>query len=151
MYQNTGRLLPDLIDNIIFRDNQKGYAPLNGVMVVKKTTNAKIENTFTIDSLKLNYVEKVIELCQSKDIPIVFMISPWFNYNSGMAMFNPAFKLCEKYGIDICSMIDEPNISTHAEFFNGANHLNHAGAIEYTKNIIPIIKNNIIASNQKNE
>ena len=140
MYQNTSRILPDLVDNIIYRDNHQGYDPLYGQMtdVGQKLREGHME----IDSLKLSYLEKLIVLCQNKGIPLLFMISPKYNaldYGS----YEPALRLCESYGIGVGNFIDDPVLSKQAVLFQDPEHMNHEGAKAYSQNIIPLIKRNI--------
>lgn len=140
MYQNTSRLLPDLADNIIVRDNHYGYEPLYGTM---DPSDVEFTNTggslITIDSLKLSYVEKLILLCQNKGIPLVFMISPQFGDSSSID-YLPAIELCERYSIRVYNNLANPNIIQSAMYFHDKGHLNNIGAIEYTNSIIPIIR-----------
>lgn len=143
MYQNTTRLLPDIVDNMIFRDNNKGYDPLYGKMKFTKTSPAKEKTPMTIDSLKLSTLESVIVLCKKENVPLVFMVSPWCNYDEGMAMWEPAFRLCEQYGIEVYNHINDPDITQNNELFQDNNHLNDEGAKAFTLSIIPLIKKHI--------
>jgi hypothetical protein len=142
MYQNTGRLLPVLVDNVIFRDNSKGYEPLSGVMTLTKKQSSKQkynENAIPIDSVKLSYVEKMIVLCHNNGIPLVFMISPWYNYGHDMSRYEPALQMCEKYGVEVYNNISNPCFTSCDTLFQDANHLNNRGASLYTQYLIPMI------------
>ena len=142
MYQNTSRLLPDLVDNVIYRDNHLGFEPLHGQMT-KENFGMLKEGQIAIDSLKLSYLEKLIVLCKGKDIPLLFMVSPVFHGVDLMGDYEPALELCEQYGIEIGNYKDDSFISNRVEFFQDAEHLNQAGAIVYTQRIIPLIKRSI--------
>lgn len=142
MYHNTGRLFANVFDNIIYRDNLHGYAPLYGKMNAPSKTNTQ-HYPIEIDSLKLSYVQKLIELCQRKEIPIVFMMSPWYAYGSNYVEYEPALALCEKYGVKVGNYHNDPNIAQNPAFFQDDCHLNNEGAMEYTKAILPLIKENI--------
>ena len=61
MYQNTSRLLPNLLDNAIMRDIHQGYDPLYGHLDSLSVADHKVKNMI-IDSLKLGYVEKILKL-----------------------------------------------------------------------------------------
>lgn len=142
MYQNTSRLLPDLIDNLFFRDNHQGYEPLYGQLV--DTIDPEYSQTqMSIDSLKLSYLEKVIVLCQDNDIPLLFMISPKFKAADNMESYKPALQLCNKYGIKVGNYINDSAISNQAVFFQDYEHMNHEGATAYSRSIIPLIKKNL--------
>ena len=139
MYQNTSRLLPNLIDNILYRDNNKGFAPLSGKFIVP-IINRDERSLFDIDSLKLSYMQKVIEICQNNDIPLILIMSPWFNYGNSLVAYEPAFRLCESYSIPVINCINEPTICHNPDLFQDISHLNSRGASVFTKSIIPVIK-----------
>lgn len=141
MYQNTTRLLPDIVDNIVYRDNKKGYFPLFGKMDVTKYNPVK-PMEIEIDSLKLCYVEKVIELAQTKDISILFMISPRYGVQSSIDNYKPVIELCEKYDVQVCDYINCPNIANNEAYFQDAGHMNHEGAVAYTNLLIKEVLNN---------
>ena len=136
MYQNTSRLLPNLLDIIITRDNNKGYEPLYGR--IKDEKHKKYDNPnayFECDSLKLEYVEKIIKLAKSKGIPIFFFISPRYGEDD-MEAYRPAFSLCNKYDVPVCNYIDDKDVDNHSQYFQDIGHLNDAGARFYTNKVI---------------
>lgn len=146
MYQNTSRLLPDLVDNITFRDNHKGYEPLSGQM------NKMIEQSVTpdsqpmsIDSLKLSYVKKVIELCLGKQVPIYFIISPRYGIKeSDISIYEPALSICEDYKVPVYNYISCPSVSEYPEYFQDEGHMNRKGAEAYTTLLVNNVLKNII-------
>ena len=143
MYQNTSRLLPDLLDNIIYRDNMQGFNPLYGqTKIAAKDTH--LENkTIDVDSMKLNYLEKIIKLCQNKNIPLVFMISPLYN-NINMNEYAPAMYLCEKYGIKVFDNHKMEGIASESEYFQDESHMNYKGAKLYNEQVVKQIKTIIL-------
>ena len=143
MYQNSSNLLPYITNNLVYKDTRKGYEPLYGEMEAPKEQSAKIVNPMEIDSLKLSYLEKMIQLCQNMDIPLVFIVSPWYKYDEGVEKFTPAFEVCKGYEIPMYNMINEPSICNSYELFHDANHLNDKGASKYTQSILPIIRGNM--------
>lgn len=144
MYQNTGKFLPDIIDNIIYRDNRKGYAPLYDKMDQKSfLAENVIDTAMEIDSIKLSYVEKVIELALSNDIPIIFAISPRYGLNSRISKYEPALSLCKKRGVPVYNFINYPSIADNAEYFQDGGHMNHKGAEAYTNMLVTKVLNKI--------
>ena len=140
MYQNTGKLLPNLVDNIIYRDNKKGYAPLQGKINVNKIVVEERNND--IDSLKLSYVEKLIVDANTNNIPIIFMISPRYGSDSDASSYNPEISLCEKYGVAYYNFMNYMPIATNADYFQDEGHMNDMGAIAYTNMIVQDVLNN---------
>lgn len=142
MYRNTGRLLPFLFDNIVYRDNHRGYDALNGVMdttlEVKENSGG---NEMLYDKQKIAYMEKLMVLCKSKDIKLIFMISPRYGMKEqDMTIYEPGISLCEKYNVPVYNYINCPNVSDKSEFFQDEGHMNNRGAEEYTKLICSVLK-----------
>lgn len=141
MYQNTSRPLPIILDNLVFRDNNKGYDPLYGKLDVTKVKEGQKGDGITeIDSLKLSYVERIINLCNSNEIPLVFLISPWYEYGDDMREYEPAFELCKRYSVQVINSLNNLKFSHNKEFFQDDCHLNNDGAIEYTRSLLPIVR-----------
>ena len=144
MYQNTSRLLPDLVDNIFYRDNKQGYSPLYGHMNTDEVVPMlSSRNDRAVDSLKLSYVERIIKLCIDKDINLVFSISPRFGSDSDIEPYLPALSLCDKYGIEVANYLNNPQICSCADYFQDSGHLNHKGAEAYTTLVLRLIKRKI--------
>ncbi len=146
MYQNTSRLLPDLFDNVTYRDNHKGYEPLSGQIneTTIRTNNADGKE-MAIDSLKLSYVEKVIELCHNEQIPIFFFISPRYGIKENdMSIYEPALSLCQKHSVPVYNYICYPSISENPEYFQDEGHMNSKGAEAYTNILVENVLCNII-------
>lgn len=130
MFQNTSKLLPNVIDNIIFRDNNMGYVPLNGN--IKAGLKLNPEPELEVDSLKLTYVEKLILEARESDIPLVFVVSPKYKDGSDMSKYQPAIELCEKYGVPFLNYKDYHPIASDSCSFQDISHMNHFGAESYT-------------------
>ncbi len=139
MYQNKSRLLPDIIDNIITRDNHCGFTPLYGQLDKECAHNSE-HSPLPVDSLKLSYIEKVIDLCKKKDIPLLFMISPEYDYGDNMIEYEPILIICKQNSVEVCNSINASNIAQYSEFFNDISHLNNEGAVLYTQSLIPLIR-----------
>ena len=144
MYQNTSRFLPDILDNVFDRDNHKGFEPLMGQMKEPITQPAGQDGeTMIIDSLKLSYVEKVIDLCQKERIPVYFMISPRYGKKENdMSIYEPALSLSEQHNVPIYNFVSCPSISEHIEYFQDEGHMNSKGAEAYTT----LLVNNVLST-----
>lgn len=142
MYQNTGKLLPDLVDNMVFRDNKRGYSPLQGKINVNSNKLSVEESNNDIDSLKLSYVEKLIVDAQTNNIPIVFIISPRYGGDNDASSYYPEIELCEKYGIAYYNFRNYLPIAANADYFQDGGHMNNEGAIVYTQMVIKEVLNN---------
>ena len=148
MYQNTAKLLPNMVDNIVFRDNKKGYSPLYGIMdqaKIKKNNNKRTaSNVATIDEMKLSYVEKLITEAQSQQIPIIFMISPALGTDANLISYEPEIALCKKYDVPYFDFSSRKTIIDRIDNFQDLSHLNNKGAETYTKEIVKNVLANYI-------
>jgi hypothetical protein len=140
MYQNTSRLLPNIVDIIFTRNNNKGFEPLEGKMkfIPEMTRRNGLTN---IDKSKLSYLEKIIDLCVGENIPLVFIISPILNYNSNQLEYEPALRLSEENDIRVINNLKAEDIYLNPELFQDVNHLNEDGAKIYSQFIVSQIKN----------
>lgn len=144
MYQNTAKLLPNVVDNIIFRDNMRGYSPLEGKLNPDKVKNVEAETCQVVDSLKLKYVEQIIVEAKKQNILILFMISPTYGIDSDISSYGPEIALCEKHNVPYYNFANYSPIAGNADCFQDMGHMNNNGALEYTKMIIKEMSNNII-------
>lgn len=141
MYQNTTRVLPYLYDNLVYRDNRRGYDPLFGQLDISTIkAGPKGDGVNEVDNLKLEYVSKLIKLLESKRIPLVFTISPWYDYGDNLSEFEPLIRVCEKDSIPIINNLNNPLISQKANLFQDECHLNNEGAVAYTQILVPYIR-----------
>lgn len=140
MYQNTSKFLPYVVDNIVYRDNNKGYAPLNGTINVEKCNGILDDELKEIDTLKLMYVEKLILDAKHQNIPIVFMISPKFGIDNDPLSYEPEIALCKKFNVPYYSFINYEKLASNAVCFQDIGHMNNDGAIAYTQMIIELLK-----------
>ena len=142
MYQNTSKLLSNLVDNLVYRDNNKGYAPLDGKINMDRSKEKAEDGQNGIDNLKLLYVEKLIVDANANSIPIVFMISPRYGGKKDASGYYPEISLCEKYGVQYYNFMNYAPISTNPIYFQDEGHMNDLGAVDYTKMIVKEVLNN---------
>lgn len=141
MYRNNSRIIPDVMDNIVSRDNIKGYAPLFGDMVKINAKNDNVESR-KVDPLKQSVVEYIITLCKNKQIPLVFMVSPRYN-GTLTADYSLAIQLAGKYNIPFVNHVDMEGVSDNMSMFQDVGHMNDKGAHAYTQRIISEIRDYI--------
>ena len=142
MYQNTGKLLPDIVDNLVYRNNMKGYSPLRGKLNKDKMESQFENKSNGIDSLKLSYVEKLMVEALGDDIPIVFIISPRYGGHSDYNSYEPEIALCEKHKVPCYNFINYEVLADNAKYFQDKGHMNDSGAVVYTQMLIKEVLNN---------
>ena len=138
-YQNTSKLLHNVVDNVVSSDNTKGFLPLYGSITDDYLiTNSTANPSILIDSLKLSYVKKLIEESKSLGIPIVFISSPLYQCdkyeNLGPVYdYKPAKELCEKNNVPFWDFFSEPSIIYKPQLWHDGGHMNIEGASVYSR------------------
>ena len=126
-------ILGMLVDNVIDRGTEPGgYEPMLGS--IAKEPNPKTEQEHVLDSFKLAYIEKLIALCQSHDIPIVLVGSPKYGIRDSKDL-NPVKEIAKMYGVRYLDYYAEPTFNEHKEWFKEPMHLNRDGARVFSKMI----------------
>lgn len=141
MYQNNGKLLPNLVDYFIFRYNKKGYSPLYGKIKADINNLPQEERINEIDSIKLYYVEKLIVEAKDNNIPIVFVVSPSFGIDSDTSNYETEIALCKSYGVPYFNFLNHDALVTNAGYFQDMGHMNDEGACVYTQLLIKEVLN----------
>ena len=131
MFSNTYRYnstLLELIGNNLHPLNSfdNGYWPGDKVMDYEPVP--PIKNNYEVDLLKLEYVEKFIDLAQEHNIQIVFSVSPSY-FSLLMADFNDPIKsICRKKDVPFVDIYYDNEICSNKRFWSDAFHMNDAGA-----------------------
>lgn len=126
-----------IVDNIVNRGTQNGgYAPMTGSILKEPEPMGAQE--LELDAFKLSYIEKLITLCQSHDIPIVLVGSPKYGMQNSMAL-NPVKEIAEIFDAPFLDYYADPTFNAHKEWFKEPMHLNREGARVFSKIMASII------------
>lgn len=122
-----------------------GYLPLYGeYKIVNKKTKDNKPKELELDSIKLNYIEKLISFCKYKNIQLVFSISPSYEQND-IESYLPIIDICKKHDIALMNLDNAKPLNEQSNLWKDPVHLNHNGAIEFTNNyVIPELKKHYI-------
>lgn len=97
-----------------------------------------------IDSFKLEYVEKLIKLCQSHHVPLVLVGSPKYGMIESSEL-NPVKEISEVNNVMFWDYYADQTFNMHKEWFNEPMHLNKDGARVFSKIIAErLIKEKLI-------
>lgn len=129
MYQNNSSLLAYILDNVSARGSQQGFIPLTGTM--KKEPDLESNENFKVDDDKLFLLEDIVRDCNSRGITLVFTMSPFYKIND-TSDYNIALELAQKYEINVLDYLQDSNFKD-ISLYQDNNHLNNAGAIQYSK------------------
>ncbi|MDD2954243.1 MAG: hypothetical protein PHC95_14010 [Parabacteroides sp.] len=91
----------------------------------------KAETPLKVDSMKLFYLHKFINLCRKKDIQLFFMVSPSYSIASE-DLYDVLKKEASKYGIPFWDYHSQGLYLDHPEYFKDGSHLWDKGARLYT-------------------
>ena len=90
-----------------------------------------------IDSLKIEFIHRYLELAQNSKI--YFVVSPiWYGMDS--EEIAPIAQICKERNIPLFDFSNNPKYVHNDEYFKDGTHLNAFGADEFTKDLIKEIK-----------
>ncbi len=144
MYKNNSFIVHNVIDNLSGSKDNKGFKPLKGVMKADGIYKSKKKKEFEVDSVKLAYMEKLIDELIEKDVKVCFLVSPKGISKEDAANeeseYAPIVDLCRKYNVPFINHTFMDRISDHREYFHDFVHFNYEGAGVYTKVISEELK-----------
>lgn len=143
MYRNNLAILTYCLDNVIFRDNMNGYAPLYGVMKGQGsnwTVKEEVKNKpYIVDEKKLQVFRDIVSLCKQKDIPLLFVVSPNYEGKAG-GFYDIARLLAQSNEIPFLDYSGMECIVHNPSYFKDTKHLNDKGARLFTEMFVSEIK-----------
>jgi hypothetical protein len=139
-YRYNSKLVQTIKCNYIPSYEDNGYEALTGELPIERndTTSVEIPRPANIDSLKLSYVSKLINLCNANDIYLVFCYSPLY-YKSESVGIRTIKELADKSSIPFIDYSQSHQFRSN-KLYQDAMHLNNIGAQYYTSAIAHDIK-----------
>lgn len=144
LYRYNSRFLQNLvvyITNISPDTGIKGFRPVEGTINKRNSNINKYLDNFKVDSLKLHYINKFID--EAKNAKIIFVYSPTWA-GSKPEYIAPYLEICEKRGFQFINFSNDPKYMVNKKYFKDNLHLNSAGANEFTKDLIKVLKEDSI-------
>lgn len=136
LYRFNSRFLQNVITyitGIANDDGIKGFRPLEGNIDKMKLKIDNKKGLGSFDSLKLDYVNKFIDLAEGAKL--YFVVSPiWYGMDS--LQIKPLYEICKKRGIPLIDYSNREKYVHHNEWFKDGTHLNAHGADEFTRDLI---------------
>ncbi len=99
----------------------------------------KIDRILVMDSLKLEYVKKIIDVVKNDRIPLIFVASPKFGAKE-LGVVLKIKSICKEKNVPFLDFYTDSMFMAHKELFRDYMHLNDKDAIAYTQRIIPYVK-----------
>lgn len=115
----------------------KGYRPINEPFDSMKIVKTEKPDDKEIDSLKIEFIHRYLELAQNSKI--YFVVSPIW-YGMDLEEIAPIAQICRERNIPLFDFSNNPKYVHNDEYFKDGTHLNAFGADEFTKDLIKEIK-----------
>ena len=116
---------------------EKGYLRRDGVM--ERDVPIDIKYDYSVDSVKLAYVEKLITTVLSKT-KLVICASPRYGYAECGNAFDPIINLCEKYNVPFINRYTDKDYIKDHTLYVDATHFNHKGATKWSRELAGELK-----------
>lgn len=97
-----------------------------------------------VDSLKTSYLRRFIERCQSRNIEVVFVVSPAYLIPDG-DIYGPLRTIAAEYDVPFFDYHSRGMFLDHPEYFKDENHLWDKSARLFTSTFAHDLKNYLIA------
>ena len=136
MYKFNSKL-PRILMRERYSGTERGYSPLyiNHNEPIKEYS----QDRSNLDSTKITYIKKLIELCKSNNVKLFVFISPAYykisEYNSG-DWSSVMERICSNNSIPFFNFEQDSLFLSHPEWFYNDIHLNNIGAKEYTQLVV---------------
>ena len=139
-YRFNSQFIQLVMDNIKpLRQDAKGYRPLQGEMQYEPIQKDKETQSYAYDSLKLYYLERLVQDCKTSGTQLIFTASPLYK-STDARVFTPIEDLCARYKIPFINHYADPVFNEEKSYFKDSGHLNQRGAEAYTKSIIQEVR-----------
>lgn len=127
-------------DNIHpLRNADKGYRPNDIVMDYEPKRSTLTEKVFEYDTLKLSYLQKLIDECKRNGTKLYLCISPEYKANSD-TIFNPVLEMAERNQVLVINHYCDTAFVNERNLFKDSWHMNRKGATKYSKIVAHEIK-----------
>lgn len=141
LYRYNSKLLQFIGDNIHSTSTlEKGYDPIYRTMnydpQIPKDENRERE----VDSLKMNYLIKFIDLAREHNVKLFFAASPTYFGELKAADNAPIKKLNEEMNLCFMDYYYDSLLCSSKEYWSDGTHMNDKGAQEYTKVFVSRLK-----------
>lgn len=137
-YRYNYRFIQIVSDNLApKRGNVMGYVPLSGEI---KTEFVNNKTMGAVDSLKLKYLHKFVDLCRSNRVPLMLVMSPYYHRADTTKIIEPVRDLTHTPGVVFINQYNVPEYQGVDSLFDDPNHLNDRGATKFTRSLLPVMQ-----------
>lgn len=129
------------------KSSNHGYVPLYGEYT--GDVNKPEDTDATIDSLKLEFFEELLDITGNNNVKIMVVASPRYGSDNSDVL-NPLFDICKKNKVQILDYYADDEFMQHKEWFKEPMHLNNVGAKIFSSIVCEEINKIIQINNNAN-
>ena len=119
---------------------RNGYIPLEG-QITQGQIDQEDNSGAEVDTLKIDYLEKIISLCKQQNARLILVTSPWFLKTSDYDMSAEVLQnLVLKHKIEFYNYSQDSLFLSNQGLFTDIGHLNHNGAMLFSEIVTTRIK-----------
>ena len=143
LYRYNSKLLQLIGDNLHTTSTlEKGYGPIHRTMNYEPALSRNNEEKEKeIDSLKITYICKFVELAKKNDIKLIFTTSPTYYGKLKSKEPTPMNVLSEKFDLNFINHYYDSLICSSKAYWSDGTHMNDDGAQLFSKTIVGEIEN----------
>ena len=120
------------IDLVPLANEMKGATVLAGRAEPQQIKRIPAETRLEGDSVGIEYLKKMIELCQSRGIEILLINVPYPATREQFASANRVYDIAEEYGVNYLNFLDMQVVNYRTDCYDPHSHLNASGAEKVT-------------------
>lgn len=140
-YRYNSKLVQSIKCNFIPSPEDHGYEAIKGHLKEKMQFQHEDYDDCAIDSLKLEYMCKMVRLAKQNNVRMFFVLSPYFVDNPSRA-YDASREVAREKGVEVIDCYNEPAMMKQ-EFFRDLMHLNDEGAHVWSSYLAHLLKNKI--------
>lgn len=146
LYHANSCLVENLMDIVSPASDDLGYAPLVGTLPAGAAAVYQRKHSTEVDTLKLSYIQKLIDDAKNEHIAICFVSSPRYGIPSEEDVydFQVVRDICAENHVPYLDYYYTEGISDNHRYFQDTNHLNIEGARVFSSLISRQVKNIIV-------
>lgn len=131
---------------------EKGAVMLTDVAVPDEVEKIPAEQRLEGDTVGVEYVKKMIEECQKRDIEVLLVYLPFAASESYQEEANRVYEIASEYSVNYINFLDEDVVNYNTDFQENSNsngHLNVSGARKVTNYLGQYIVDNYDIPDQR--
>ena len=140
-YRYNSKMVQSIKCNFIPSPENNGYETVTGKLKESMKFQHERYDDCVIDSMKLEYMQKMVDLAKQHHIRMFFVLSPYFVDNPSRA-YDAAMELACKNGVEFIDCYNDRTMMK-SDYFRDVAHLNDCGAHIWSSYISQLIKNKL--------